>query len=760
MSNVASISQIRSKYLRLRWFETVLFGLSAMAIVASIAIVLNLSLFLVVALAAVAGLLTSGWRWFSLGLSKVDDLKVSLYLNRFYPELKDSSDLLIKDSNSLSVLEQIQLNRIDSAISNLNVELPHQLKQASVAIVIAGVLFFTAFTFAPHIQSSLTSNTQHPTSNDEVLAPLDPSIRSSSVTITPPSYTRLSKTESTNLTFSAVEGSTATWKLTFHQPVDRLTLKTTNGDSVVINVKSEIQNSKSEIELSYTLTTSILYRLNWTIGGQNQSSDYYRIDVKPDAIPQVSIKELPQFTRLKWGERNTIDVVSGISDDYGLTDAHVIATVSKGSGESVKFREEKIPFASPSKINGTSVTGKLTLNFHKLGMEPGDEVYFYVEAFDNKQPQPQRNRTDTYFVALQDTATNEMVMDEGLGVDLMPDYFRSQRQLIIDTEKLLADQKAGKVTKQQFNFTSNELGYDQKVLRLRYGQFLGEEFETSIGGVAADEIDEDRINQEKEEADDILKKYGHQHDTENEHNHVADKKGKDEELNDAEKQKEEVLGQFSHSHDSEEEATFFTQSIKAKLRAALTLMWDSELKLRMYQPKESLPTQYQILKLLKEISNDSRIYVHRMGFDPPPLKEDKRLTGSLDEVKPARIENKVADSYEYPAMRLALTDISTALLNESVVLTDQQRSNLHAAGDELATLALKLPGNYLKPLSDLKLIAENKIDAGEIRVKLEGIQKAFWAVLPNEAPSPTQRGSGSHPLDVKFLQEIKTKAND
>ena len=33
-----------------------------------------------------------------------------------------------------------------------------------------------------------------------------------------------------------------------------------------------------------------------------------------------------------------------------------------------------------------------------------------------------------------------------------------------------------------FKSQSNEIGFDQKVLRLRYGQFLGEEFETSAGG--------------------------------------------------------------------------------------------------------------------------------------------------------------------------------------------------------------------------------------------------------------------------------------
>ena len=61
----------------------------------------------------------------------------------------------------------------------------------------------------------------------------------------------------------------------------------------------------------------------------------------------------------------------------------------------------------------------------------------------------------------------------------MPEYFRSQRQIIIDSEKLLREKKC--IAKETFNARSNSLAYDQKVLRLRYGEFLGEEFESGIG---------------------------------------------------------------------------------------------------------------------------------------------------------------------------------------------------------------------------------------------------------------------------------------
>jgi hypothetical protein len=732
MSGAAAISKIRTRYVLVRWTETVLFGLSAGAIAEAICIAFHLSSLV----AVIAPVITIIWRGYSLGLSRVDDLKVALYLNRFYPELKESSDLFVKDPNALTTLERIQLNRI--VIPEVN--LPNKLPLAIISFVGGGIALSASLYLAMSIFVVKGVLTPFVNSNPEIPQPLDFSIKSVIVTITPPSYTRLPETETSNLSFSCVEGSLVTWKISFHESVSSAKITMTGNDSIVASTPGK------EIAFKYVLSSSLLYRVTWTINNGSHSSDYHRIDVRPDQAPRVAIKDLPQFTRLKWGEKKSIEVNSTLQDDYGLTEGYVIATVSKGSGESVKFREEKIPFASPSRIGGTSLTGKLTLDFQKLGMDPGDEVYFYVEAFDNRQPQVQRNRTDTYFIALQDTAQQEMVMDEGLGVDVMPDYFRSQRQLIIDTEKLLAEQKAKKVTKQQFNYTSNELGYDQKVLRLRYGQFLGEEFETSIGQTASEEAQEEH---DKKDADDILKQFGHQHDTENEHNLVPDKK---------EKEKEDPLAAYRHDHDNEETATFFTMSIKAKLRAALSLMWDSELKLRMYQPKESLPTQYQILKLLKEISQDSRIYVHRMGFDPPPLKEERRLTASLDEVKPATAENATTTGYQYPAIRSALSDISGVLLDENVVLNERQRSNLHSAGEELATLALKTPGNYLQALSDLKFVAENRSDSTDIRSKLEEIQKVFWAVLPNDVPSPTRQGSGAHPLDVKFLEEIKAKA--
>ena len=58
---------------------------------------------------------------------------------------------------------------------------------------------------------------------------------------------------------------------------------------------------------------------------------------------------------------------------------------------------------------------------------------------------------------------------------VLPAYFRSQRQIILDAEALQKDKR--RIAADRFLRRSDEIGVDQRILRLRYGQFLGEEAE-------------------------------------------------------------------------------------------------------------------------------------------------------------------------------------------------------------------------------------------------------------------------------------------
>ena len=752
-----TVKKLQSQYRMLRIGEVTLWTFAATFLVYGILMVVPVSAALHITLALAAGMLTAAIRYRVLRLHKLGTAQIVAYINHQYPQLEESTDLLLQNEATLTILERIQQQRTLERFNAVYpaIKLPNKIGQAVVVFVscLAVAVLFSAFNI--HLGSAAPHQRSDGNTVSENTPPLPAEIDAINLTITAPAYTGLGVQKTDNPQISMPEGSTLHWEVIFSESVQRAQLIFSAGDTLALTAQGKAYTAHR------TFTKSNFYQVRWkNADGGMKTSDYYKIEIIADAPPDVNFTNLQQFTEFKITDKLSFTVQATIKDDYGLRDAFIIATVSKGSGESVKFREEKLTFTQPGHIQGKTVQASRTIDLVKLGLEPGDELYFYAEAHDGKTPIANRARTETFFVSLRDTTSEEIAVDPGLGVDLMPEYFRSQRQIIIDSEKLLKDRKEKKISKQEFNSKSNELGYDQKILRLKYGEFLGEEFESGIGiGQGAPTGDDDHDHDEKE---DVTKKYGHAHDTENEHNLVAEKKSEPEhhhhESADPDK-KDNPMAEFMHQHDNEEEATFFTQSIRSKLKAALTVMWDAELHLRMYDPEKSLPYQYKALKLLKEISNDSRIYVHKTGFDPPPIKEDKRLSGDLTEIKSSRHSSNLKQEASYPALRQAL-EITEALLQQpSPVLTSRAKAALLKGGQALSALALERPGQFLKSLSLIKTLNEENLNGASLTSALTEIRRALWIALPQESTSPGAQPQTTHALNKTFLQNLE-KLND
>jgi hypothetical protein len=669
--------------------------------------------------------------------------------NRF-PAFEESLDLIAFDHQSLTQIQQLQREKIQQKFLSTRTAITIQSDWKRNLILLVGAFgLFYILSLIPG-QALLRSDQRSSklNSSQKILTnALPPSIKSITIDVQPPGYTQKPNYRSENPNLIILEGSTIHWSVTFSDSVR-------DAGILLAGQKNKIRSNRAanQVTAKSTISASTFYQIRWTNeAGITKSSDYFKIETIPDRYPIVSVTNLDQSIDLSINDNLAIDLKAQMSDDYGLSDGYIIATVTKGSGESVKFREEKLSFTTPRQIAGKSVHANRTMDLLKLGMEPGDELYLYVEVLDNKTPTANKARTETFFITLRDTASQSLSIEGGLGVDLMPDYFRSQRQIIIDTEKLLKEK--AKLTKSQFSSTSNELGYDQKVLRLKYGEFLGEEFETRIGEATPDEGEES--------ADDIAKKYTHVHDTENEHNLVKEKKDEPEHKHEDDGNKTESLADaYKHQHDNAEEATFFNQSIRSKLKAALTEMWDAELYLRLYQPEKSLPFQYKVLKLLKEISNDSRIYVHRTGFDPPPIKEEKRLTGDLAEIRTTREKQNNQENEIYPAIRAGLELIQNKLSNNHYQMSNSDKIILHNAGIELARRALERPGNFLNALTLLKSLDEDNLSKQKVKSSLVEIQKAFWLAIPNGKTTPNTRATFTHAVDKIFLKNLDALSND
>lgn len=665
-----------------------------------------------------------------------NSLRVSLYLNANFPELKDSADLLVKDNLS-SPLEAVQRQRVLGQLDALKprVRPPHRIGQG-LMIFLTGIL---AVVFLPAAKSRTSLGTTASTVDTTEVVSKIPALRQIEVLVSPPPYTGIRPYSIVAHDFKVPTSSKLTWKVSFTGDVIKPALVFSAADSFPLTTH------RNYFEATSRAVQPVLYRVTWRDAyGKRHTSDYFHADTKEDAPPAIAVVGRQQFQILKPGDSMRFNVVATMSDDYAVKEAHLVATVSKGSGEGIKFREVIMPFGD-ARFPAKRVELRQRIDLAQLGLEPGDELYFYAEAVDSKMPAPNFARTETFFVALQDTAEAVTVANSGLGIDLMPDYFRSQRQLIIDTEKLLAEQR--RIKKTEFNFRSNELGFDQKALRLKYGQFLGMEDELGIGVVEPTAEDED---------EDPTAKFGHQHDKENEHNLVEEKKQGNEaehkhEAEPVEGADEDPMKAFLHQHDSEDEATFFIQSVKAKLKAALTLMWDSELHLRMYEPKKSLPYQYRILALLKEIAQDNRAYVHRTGFDAPPIKEERRLTGELEEAAGTTEQVMAPKANRYPAIQAAIVQVES-LLQEPATLTQQARLTMEQAGYEVASEAIRQPGRYMKTLSSLRKLAEGNIQPTDARRLLVEVRADLWSILPAETYAPTRERRVLHPLDQEVLE--------
>lgn len=571
--------------------------------------------------------------------------------------------------------------------------------------------------------------------------PVAPTFQSATLRIQPPAYTRLPVTNSVNLNESALVGSALTWQVRFSDN-RQLSIR------LVSSRGQELAFRQTGDGFTYQdrLLNSGLYSIKayWHTESNRDSviyqSEVYRLEAKPDLAPKIepASKELYRFHYLK--DPKTLNIAAKISDDFSISQAFIVATVARGSGENVKFREVKMPF---TQRNFREANLTKTLDLNALQFAPGDELYYYWAAFDNRQPEPNFTKSDTYFVVYKDTTQLEESELATMAVNIMPEYFRSQRQIIIDTEKLVAGRKKMTVqgnTTHAFKSQSNEIGFDQKALRLRYGQFLGEEFEKSIGGSNAMPTNGDGAVVAGMAA---VQAYMHKHDEgegehtpastpaqthsdDDGHNHGGGGKP-----DDGKDPLAALMEQYVHSHDNAEVNTFHEQSTRSLLKMALENMWQSELHLRLYEPEKALPYEQEALKYLKLSQQKARSYVKKTGFDPPQTKEkETRLTGELKNVTQAFNQERT-----YSQQRTEALVAETLGYLDLPKLSVQQRQTVQQLGNALATNVVNSGLPNWSVLAGLQKLAIGKPLSGQEKTQLK--TKLYTLTNTSERTSPS-----------------------
>nr|MBC7612943.1 hypothetical protein [Pseudopedobacter sp.] len=643
---------------------------------------------------------------------KIQLMDLAVFINQRFPEVEDSTQLVLQAPENLNFLQRLQVEKLNHIIPQLN-QPKEPLKKLRIGfiILVCGLIASFAIQKLPIVQQHQTEDEQAVKQISSIKDVIPPEIKSVDVEIIAPAYTQLSTVHQKQFSIKVVAGTRVSWLVNTNKSAKAI--KFIFNEKEVISLKPK-NDEHTEWNTAKVITRSGFYQVET----DGRKSDLYLIEVIEDQLVSIKIIKPEQQTVIDFGQPQKVSLNVLLSDDFGISSAEINATIASGKGESVSFKQIKLSFNQT--VSGKEANLSKVFNLKALGMNAGDELYFFVKAKDNHG---QESRSDIYIVSIADT-TALMSMNGMLGgVNLVPEYFRSQRQIIMDTENLLKEQSS--ISADEFKSRSNNLGIDQKLLRLRYGKFLGEESETNIGEAPDEEAHHD---------DD----------------HDQGKQKEEQKFGDA----TAIMDEYSHKHDNAEDATFFEPEQKAKLKATLTEMWNSELRLRTYKPTEALPYEYKALRLLKDLQQSSRAYVAKTTIKTTPLKLEKRLTGELDKiVEPVSNQQRKKSDIKNKILKAAI-----AVLEESKqgnVLAFAEQKTLSNSRVYVVQAATQNPSIYLKSLQLLNSLTEGNTLS---KSQLSSIQHVVQLLITDDdkLPQAGNTNSGSS-LGKAYFQNLKSK---
>jgi len=613
---------------------------------------------------------------------RMSDRDVASYLDRRLPELEESCGLLLRPAEELGGLERLQAGRVEQRLSALTV-LPRPIRGRllrAAGFVVMGVLASWVICWV-RVPAAVRTAGVLPSVVREV-APVG--VRSVLVRITPPAYTGRVVRSQGSFSLEVEEGARVSWEVETIGRVDTV--------AFIFN-DTAVRVLRREGNGRWSFSAAALHAGFYQVRVGAQLSSLYRFEVVKDELPKVRILRPTSYTMIDYGSSTRVPLEVELTDDYGIAGSSVFATLSSGKGEAVKFKEQELHWDRVFSGGKNYVLNRV-LDLPALGLKPGDELYFYCIVRDNHG---QEARSDMYIIALADTA--QLMSLEGMTVptDVKPEFFRSERQIIIETEQLLKSKDT--IALQAFKDKSNDLGMDQKLLRLRYGKFLGEE---------AEEGDRGGID---------TAGFG--------------------EFGDATK----ILDVYSDKHDNAEDATFLEPGVKAQLRGTLSEMWKAELQFRVNKPREALPFCYKALRLLKELQQQSRVYVAKTGVRLTPLNPDKRLTGELGAiVAPVQRLVRVDEVPEEELLRMGLAVLEG--MRVGMPLGKGDRVVLGSVERRLGREAAARPGRFLAGYEGVKRLTGVVATTAAARgaaMDILAAEKAIVLLLPAAEERPGVR---------------------
>jgi len=276
------------------------------------------------------------------------------WLDEAVPVLEDSSVLLAQaPSSPIARLQRARLERRIESVDALQYRAIAQARSGIAAwpLVLSGVAAAALWLMQP---AATAPNAARSSSAVKAAAPV---VQAMQLKVVPPAYTGAKPYETAAKDLTVPQYSTVNW---------------CGSGTVELGDGSTLQAKDN------CATWRAVDSTTWRIAGKPQQR--YTIRVTPDQPPVVSVTSPVESVQVL-APGASVKIAVGASDDYGIARATLHLTLARGSGENIKFSDREVPLpqsADPRKRNWQKAW-----SLAELGMEPGDELYFFVRATDN-----------------------------------------------------------------------------------------------------------------------------------------------------------------------------------------------------------------------------------------------------------------------------------------------------------------------------------------------------------------------------------------
>ena len=553
----------------------------------------------------------------------------------------------------------------------------------------------------------------------QALQAQSPALVGLQIDVQPPAYTGLPVRSHDRADIEVPEASQLRWQVRFSGEPTRAWLQFEQGPRIALQFVDGAWRATHDIR------SATLYRIVTEPALPPAQRGLHAIQLNRDQPPQVRATTPSRSLTLRTAGQSRWPLVFAASDDHGLA-ANAELRIIQTSGEGENIASSERSFVLPGRGEARARTFVYVVDLARSGLSVGNDVIVQLTVRDNRQPQPQVMRSASVILRWPPDAIGLAEGLDGVVQRVLPAYFRSQRQIIIDAENLIVDRP--RLSTEVFIRRADAIGVDQHALRLRYGQFLGEE-SSEPARLPTSDVD-DAGEAPWQPAPDAA----HPDDEPHEDNARA-QEGAD-----------AMLAEIGHAHDLPEAATLLDPQTRDVLRAALREMWQSEMHLRQGEPAQALPFANRALGYIKTVQQADRIYLPRIGNELPPIDFDRRLRGKRDGLaqRGGALLAIRTDAAPLDALWQALAaDVDGTALPTSTL----DAAALWLGSDAVAE------GRSLSARAALDSVRRQPACQG----CRQALRAALWPLLSPSMPRPLPRG-GATPLGHAYLDALQQEA--